>query len=81
MLEVNVIKLEYAGQICYNKNCKRLPEYHWNVIGDVWNIKQGAICAVISTGPLSAVIYCNDCIDDIFKMIKSKLDRKLWTFK
>jgi hypothetical protein len=39
-------------------------------------IKVGTVCAFIE-----GKVFCNGCIDEVYQLIKSKLDRKLWSFQ
>lgn len=86
MISVRVFKLETTGYKCDNANCQHLPEFTTNIIGSVYHIKTGTICAIIelSGGHTSLTgstdIYCRGCIDDIYKKIKSELDTNLWAF-
>ena len=68
MLNVRIEKLEQTGIHCNGPNCKKLPEYMWNVLGHVYYISG------------KTHIYCRDCIDDLWTYLKSNLDTKLWAF-
>lgn len=65
--------------ICGNENCKRSTQYNYCVFGTTHYIKQGTICASIQVNN-SREYYCRDCIGEIYNLIKSKLDSKLWAF-
>lgn len=83
MLEVEIIKMHESGWSCANPTCPRDPEYV-NTILTTHHIKTGTICAMIRIGKrwdTKTVFYCRSCIDDVYKMIKSKLDTKLWSFQ
>ena len=69
-----------TGYKCDNVKCKHLPEYTYNIIGKEYFIKLDTICASICLGG-HIDRYCRDCIDDIYKIIKLKLDTNLWAFK
>lgn len=75
MIKVKIIKIQDMGYACANPSCKHNPEYHYNIIGEVWHMKVGTVAADINSD-----YFCRDCIDDIYRMIKSKLDTKLWAF-
>jgi hypothetical protein len=47
LFEIKTYKLEMSGIECGWHACKRLPEYHWHMIGQVYHIKQDTICATI----------------------------------
>lgn len=84
MLHVSIVKMHESGWTCGNPDCQHDPEYNWHVIGSVYHIKAGSLCAMtrIGNGPDSRTeFYCRPCIDEVYKMIKSKLDTKLWAFQ
>ena len=80
LFEVKTFKLEMSGVECGCSTCKRLPEYHFNLIGHVYHIKQDTICASICIDGFK-IIVCRGCIDEVYQYIKSKLDTKLWMFQ
>jgi hypothetical protein len=80
-VEIKTIS-DYAMWACHNEQCKKLPQYIlylrrqslWE--GDRWFIKQGTTAAFIGH-----YVYCRDCIDEVYHLMKSKLDSKLWVFE
>ena len=64
---------------CGNTNCQHSEKYHYVIMQNSHWIKQGTICARIKIDN-SIEYYCRDCIDEIYNLIKSKLDSKLWIF-
>jgi hypothetical protein len=84
-MHVEVKKIHWNGCQCSNENCKQLPQYIHYVEGPYhhskmdWYIKPDTIVAFVGSGPHS--IYCRDCIDELYLMLKSKLDSKLWSFQ
>jgi hypothetical protein len=83
MIEIEVLKIENDSWICANPNCLKLPQYI--NADDKWNschnhIKKDTTCALISISNIT-IAYCSDCIDQLYAEIKSKLDKKLWTFQ
>lgn len=79
MLQVSLIKMERGGVHCANRDCKRDPKHMINILGSVWHIKVDTTVAWVSLG-LEDEYYCRGCIDELYKMLKSKLDPKLWAF-
>ena len=81
MIIIKVDKLEMSGIYCSNINCKHLPEYHFKLFDRVYHIKTGTVCAFIRlTSGDQTDIYCTDCIDEIYNICKSKLNKDLWAF-
>lgn len=84
MINIRTYEVWESGIKCCNTNCKHLPEYTDHIIGDNFYLKIGTICALISIQhfmyDMHSDIYCRDCIDEIYHLIKSKLDTKLWAF-
>lgn len=73
------MKLETSGIHCANRNCKHDPNHMINILGSVWYIKVDTTVAIVElTG--NQEVYCRGCIDELYKMIKTKLDPKLWAF-
>jgi hypothetical protein len=79
MIDIQLHKIQYTGIHCANKDCKRLPEYTINILGNVYYIKVDTTAVIISVGAASEA-YCGGCIDALYDMVKSKLDRKLWAY-
>lgn len=79
MLDINLYKLQYTGIRCSNKDCKKLPESVINILGSVYYIKIDTVVADIGIRGTNE-IYCHDCIPEVYKYIKSKLDPKFWAF-
>jgi hypothetical protein len=79
MLHIRLEKLETTGIKCAHISCKKDPKYHINIIGSVWYIKVDSPVAIISLGGKEE-IYCRGCIDELYHMVKTKLDPKLWAF-
>jgi len=86
MIKIDVRKLDATGIKCSNPNCRHLPEYHNHILGDNYHIKPDTTVAIIEAGIQFSLflhhkdIYCRDCIDEVYQMIKSNLDTKLWPF-
>jgi len=88
MIHVEVKTIHWNGVQCSNEHCKRLPEYiHYTNSNYMqagggfrqdWFIKPGTIVAWVGNGADN--IYCRDCIDQVYQLLKSKLDSKLWVF-
>lgn len=79
MLHIRLEKLQITGLHCANHDCKKNPEYMFNILGSVWYIKVDTMVAVVSLGSKEEY-YCRGCIDELYKMIKMKLNPKLWAF-
>ena len=79
MLHIRLEKLQYTGVHCACHACKKDPKYLINILGDVWYIKVDTTVAVVSMGGKEE-IYCRGCIDELYQMIRTKLDPKLWAF-
>jgi hypothetical protein len=79
MLNVRIEKLQATGIHCANRDCKLDPKYHINIIGSVWYIKVDTTIAVVSMSGKEE-IYCRACIDELYQMLRTKLDSKLWAF-
>lgn len=79
MLDVQVYKLETTGVHCANPDCKKDPKHMINIIGRVWHIKTDTTVASITLKG-NHETYCRGCIPEVYQMIKSKLDPKLWAF-
>lgn len=71
--------MDRSGVHCSNINCKKLPAHTINILGSVYYIRIDTTVAVISLGGKEEY-YCRGCIDEIYEMVKSKLDPKLWAF-
>jgi hypothetical protein len=81
MINISTYEVWESGIKCNNTNCKHLPEYTDHIIGNNYFLKVGTICArwqITTTG--NGETYCRGCIDEIYQLIKSKLDTKLWAF-
>ena len=88
MIKVELIKAgeEYHKRTtCYNDNCLRLPEYiqplKWS---DHYIIKPGTTITKIILGQGyqgHQEYYCQGCADEIFKLIKIKMDPSLRAFQ
>jgi hypothetical protein len=85
LINIELQKMNITGTHCANKNCKRLPEYMVNILGSVYYIRVDTTVAVISMGSsnhgLIVDYYCRGCIDEVYQLLKSKLDVKLWSFQ
>jgi hypothetical protein len=77
MIHAEVFKLETSGIHCANSQCLHNPEYHYNILGHVFHIKQGTTCLYLEMGGKNET-YCRDCIDVVYKKLKPVLDSKLW---
>ena len=79
MIDIEIRKCQSSGIMCDNPKCKRLPENFDRVLSSFF-IKEGVIYAAFffSTG---VDYYCRSCIDDVYQMIKSKMNSKLWVFQ
>lgn len=82
MIKIEVCKLDATGIKCSNPKCKHSPEYHNHILGNNYHIKPDTAVVYIWVGDYMSIyeVYCRDCIDEIYQMIKSKLDTKLWPF-
>lgn len=63
---------------CNNVNCKCLPEYTVKILS-TFHIRENTTVAIISMGD-QREIYCCNCIDEIYDLCKSTLNKKLWAF-
>lgn len=79
MLHVQLHKLETPGVHCANPECKKDPKNMINILGSVWHIKVDTTVAVVTLGG-KYENYCRGCIPELYQMVKSKLDPKLWAF-
>lgn len=79
MLKIDLIKMEMTGIRCAGINCKKLPEHMINILGSVYYIKADTTAVRVSLNGREEY-YCRGCIDDLYNMMKSKLDPKLWAF-
>ena len=79
MLHIHLERLQVTGLHCANHSCKKDAKHLINILGDVWYIKIETTVAVVSMGGKEEY-YCRGCIDDLYQMIKTKLDPKLWAF-
>ena len=62
---------------------RKCPGNHWKCDRCDEPIAFGSITAHIVMGVVYNTYefcYCNDCIDQLYLSIKSKLDRKIWCF-
>ena|ERR1700722_2138295 len=79
-LEIEDMDREYSPPECENDDCEHSPKYHVidtkGFAGEVYVMKSGTMSALIN-----GWLICEGCIDQAFKYIKSKIDRKLWAFK
>jgi hypothetical protein len=66
---------------CSHNKCRRSPLYFDDPLQEGWlpPIKAGTIVGYIAIGSWRES-YCRECIDDIFAVIKSNFDSKLWIF-
>lgn len=81
MINIEVGEIDSDQFMCFNVNCKHLSEYHYaKYPNPSWKIKRGTICAFLEM-PNFSTVYCFDCIDELYQVMKSKLDKKLWAFK
>jgi hypothetical protein len=79
MIDIQIFKMERTGHHCANRNCKNNPEHMVNILGSVWYIKVDTTVATISVGGRTEY-YCRGCIDEVYQLMKQKLDSKLWAF-
>jgi hypothetical protein len=79
MLHVRIERLQATGIRCAHFDCKKDSRYHINIIGNVFYIKVDTAVAVLSMGGKEE-IYCRACIDELYQMLRTKLDAKLWAF-
>lgn len=79
MLHVQLHKLEMSGIHCANPECKKDPKHLVNILGHVWHIKVDTTVAIVSLQGKQET-YCRGCIPELYQMLKSKLDPKLWAF-
>jgi hypothetical protein len=79
MLYIRLHKLEMSGIHCAHPDCKKDPKHLINILGSVWHIKVDTTVAIVSLGGKEET-YCRGCIPELYQMVKSKLDPKLWAF-
>lgn len=79
MLFIRLERLQTTGIKCAHHECKKDPKYHINILGSVWYIRVDTPVAFVSLGGKEE-IYCRACIDELYNMIRTKLDVKLWAF-
>ena len=71
--------MERTGIHCANLNCEKLPQHVINILGSVYYIKvDTTVASVEMKGEVE--YYCRGCIDQLYNMLKSKLDPKFWAF-
>lgn len=80
MIDIQLQKMNITGTRCAHKNCKHLPEHTVNILGSVYYIRVDTTVALISVSGHTEY-YCRGCIDEVYHLIKSKLDVKLWSFQ
>ncbi len=81
MIKAELIELSRSGIKCDNANCDKSELYHDRILGQVFYMKQGIKCAVLSfSGSGESEIYCEGCITFVFHQLKMVLDRNLWAF-
>jgi hypothetical protein len=80
-IEIKNSNIIYYDVECSGSNCKRLPKYIFcdSIIHNLYYIKKDSICGRIDIKG-SAEYYCYDCLDDLYKFCKLKLDKRLWSF-
>ncbi len=79
MIKANLFKMQASGWKYDNPTCRHLPEYHDNIIGSNFFIKQETTCLSFVLG-FQREVYCRDCIDLIYQDLKPILDSRLWSF-
>lgn len=79
MLRIQLDKLQETGIHCSNPDCKKDPKHMINILGNVWYIRVETTVATVSLHGYTEY-YCRGCIDELYKMVKTKLDPKLWAF-
>lgn len=77
MIKANLFKMEQSGFQCFNPKCSHNEKYHNNILGQVFHIKIGTTC-LLMTIDNSYEIYCRECIDNLYIELKPVLDSKLW---
>lgn len=80
MLKIDLFTVERGGFPCVNPKCQKLPEYTYNLIGEVYHLKVGSLAVEIELSSKGFEYYCGGCINDLFNICKFKLDKKLWAF-
>lgn len=88
MIDIITGTMDTSGVSCYNSNCKSLPEYTES-FGNGPCIKKGTPYAMITLNMITLNYatdstinyYCRDCIDYIYKLMKSQIDTNLWAFR
>lgn len=80
MIRAELITCNWSGERCSNENCKHSTEFHYNIIGNVFNLKKGQTCLILGIEG-EEEIYCRDCIDIVYQKLKPVLDSKLWVLK
>ena len=80
MINVKLWKVNRSGAMCCNIDCSHDPRYHFNIIGNVFHLREEQIALQIYFEE-EGEVYCRDCIDKVYQKLKPILDSKLWVFK
>ncbi len=84
MLLSKLVKVNGYGWHCHNSKCDHLEKYHEQILS-AYQLKIGTISLWIGFNDIfdktNWHVYCEDCIDKIYKELKPILDKKLWVFK
>jgi hypothetical protein len=80
LLEIEEIDRDDVLPYCENYDCDHSPKY---VVQDLKGFDSNtyAIKSKTMMAWINGNAYCGGCLDKAYKYIKSKLDRKLWTFR
>lgn len=83
MIWARVFKIEDPGYQCEHPECEHNEKYHYNILGQVFHIKQGTLVLRLTLGNNTRVteLYCRDCIDKVYNKLKPVLNSNLWPFK
>jgi hypothetical protein len=80
MINISIIQMQQTGYHCSNPKCEHNPKHMINILGNVWYIKVDTSVAFITLTNGFGEYYCRGCIDEIYQIVKLKLDSSLWAF-
>jgi hypothetical protein len=80
MLPIWIEKVENNCMIrCHNEKCNKSPLY---IDKNGYIISNTTVAIVqLSHSNFGSKYYCEDCIDQLYDWIKTKLDKRLWIFQ
>ena len=84
MLHSKLIKVYESGWRCHNPKCNHLELYHDQILS-AYQLKIDTVSLWIGFDDIFDRIrwhvYCEDCIDKLYKQLKPVLNKKLWAFQ